>query len=248
MSDTQPFIGPSQLTRRRFIQNVGITGAAAFFGLGTAASFAEQLAATPRLTEGPFYPNKLPLDTDNDLLIINDSITPALGEITHLSGRILTQAGSPVRNALIEIWQVDNSGVYIHTGDNNNRDKQDKNFQGYGRFITDSSGAYYFRTIKPVTYPGRTPHIHVGVSVNGKRVLTTQILVKGEAQNARDGVFKSIRDAKLRDTLVADFKPLKDSQIGELSAEFNIILGVTVPDKVEEIKGGIGPSEWGKRR
>ncbi|GAA5495104.1 hypothetical protein Rhal01_01276 [Rubritalea halochordaticola] len=248
MSNSDPFIDPTTISRRRFLQHMGIAGAATFFGLYNTASFAEMLAATPRLTEGPFYPNKLPLDTDNDLLVINDSITPALGEVTHLSGRILTQAGTPVRNALIEIWQVDNSGCYIHTGDTNNRAKQDKNFQGYGRFITDSSGAYYFRTIKPVSYPGRTPHIHVGVSVNGKRVLTTQILVKGEAQNERDGVFKSIRDAKLRDTLVADFKPLKDSKIGELTAEFDIILGVTVPDKVEKIKGGIGPSEWGKRR
>src|ERR1700676_3157369 len=121
-------------------------------------AFAEQLAKTPRLTEGPFYPPKLPLDTDNDLLIINDSITPAVGDVTHLSGRILDAKGDPVRNALVEIWQVDAKAVYLHTGDSGKK-KRDENFQGFGRFLTGSSGEYYFRTIKPVVYPGRTPHI-----------------------------------------------------------------------------------------
>ena len=59
----------------------------------TSGAFAEELVRTPRQTEGPFYPDKLPLDTDNDLLIINDQINPAVGEITHLSGRILDSLG-----------------------------------------------------------------------------------------------------------------------------------------------------------
>ena len=71
--------------------------------------------------EGPFYPDKLPLDTDNDLLIINDGITPAVGEITHLTGRILDAKGNPVRNALVEIWQCDSNGAYLHTGSDNRR-------------------------------------------------------------------------------------------------------------------------------
>ena len=62
------------------------------------------------MTEGPFYPNKLPLDTDNDLLIINDSITPGVGQITHLSGKILCPLGRPICNARTEIWQCDNNG------------------------------------------------------------------------------------------------------------------------------------------
>ena len=84
--------------------------------------------------EGPFYPDKLPLDTDNDLIIINDAITPAVGEITHLTGRVLDTSGSPVRNALVEIWQCDAKEVYHHTGDN--AEGLDKNFQGYGKFTT----------------------------------------------------------------------------------------------------------------
>ena len=88
-------------------------------------AFAEQLVLTPKQTEGPFYPVKLPLDTDNDLLIVNDSLTAAVGEITHLSGRVLDSRGDPIRNVLVEIWQVDNNGVYLHSGTSNpaGRDK-----------------------------------------------------------------------------------------------------------------------------
>ena len=99
--------------RRVFLSTLTF-GAAAF---STRGLFAEELIRTPAQTEGPFYPNKLPLDTDNDLLIINDAITPAVGEVTHLGGRILDAKGNPLRNALVEIWQVDNNGAYIHTGD-----------------------------------------------------------------------------------------------------------------------------------
>src|SRR4051812_33030380 len=133
-------------SRRGLLRGGLALGAAAFLIRG---AFAEELTRTPRLTEGPFYPDKLPLDTDNDLIIINDSITPAVGEITHLSGKILDAKGSPIQNAVIEIWQVDNKGVYINTRDSAGR-QRDTNFQGYGRFTTSSTGEYYFRTIKPV--------------------------------------------------------------------------------------------------
>src|SRR5437763_10264216 len=103
----------------------------------TPGLFAQELVRTPAQTEGPFYPDRLPLDTDNDLLIINNSITPAVGEITHVSGRILSASGSPLRNALVEIWQVDNRGAYLHSGSDNAR-RRDPNFQGFGRFLTGS--------------------------------------------------------------------------------------------------------------
>src|SRR5436305_12095681 len=119
--------------RRGFLGAVAL-GAAAFTTRGL---FAEELTRikTPRQTEGPFYPDKLPLDTDNDLLIVNESITPAVGEVTHLTGRILDAKGEPVRNALVEIWQCDNTGTYLHTGDSGHK-KRDTNFQGFGRFMT----------------------------------------------------------------------------------------------------------------
>jgi protocatechuate 3,4-dioxygenase, beta subunit len=213
-------------SRRLFFGTLAL-GAAAFSVRG---AFAEELTRTPKQTEGPFYPNKLPLDTDNDLLIINDSITPAIGDITHLSGRVLDTNGTPIRNAVVEIWQVDAKGAYLHTG-TNNADKRDKNFQGFGRFTTASTGEYYFRTIKPVAYPGRTPHIHFKIKRNGKELLTTQCYIKGDAKNDRDGVLRGIRDAKARESVIVAFEPIKESKLGELTAKFDIVLGVTPEDK-----------------
>ena len=189
-------------------------------------AFAEELVRTPRQTEGPFYPDKLPLDTDNDLIIVNDSITPAVGEITHLTGKVLDAKGNALKNALVEIWQCDANEVYLHTNDSTGKDR-DKNFQGFGRFLTASAGEYYFRTIKPVPYPGRTPHIHFMVKVKGKDKFTTQCYVKGEPRNKRDFIFNSIRDPKARDAVLVDFAPVKGSRVGELSAKFDIVLGFT---------------------
>ena len=188
-------------------------------------AFAEELARTPRLTEGPFYPDKLPLDTDNDLIILNDSATPALGEVTWVSGRVLDSRGDPIRNALIEIWQCDHNGVYLNTRDSHAA--RDRNFQGYGRFLTGSTGEYVFRTIKPVPYPGRTPHIHYKVKRSGKELLTTQLFVKGHPGNERDGVWRDLRDEKSRAAVTVEFVPLKESRIGELTAKFDLVLGTT---------------------
>ncbi|QDT61136.1 Protocatechuate 3,4-dioxygenase beta chain [Stieleria bergensis] len=235
----------SILTRRQLLQT-GSTCAAA--GLAAPGVFAEMLE-TPRFTEGPFYPDKLPLDTDNDLLIINESLTPAVGEITHISGRVLNSSGNPIRNAFVEIWQVDNNAVYLHSGDKKNRANQDKNFQGYGRFLTDAKGHYYFRTIKPVPYPGRTPHIHVGVSVNGHRILTTQLFIKGHELNAKDGVLRSVRDPKAVESVMGDFKPIKDSKLGELSVDFDMVVGKTAFEGDDgKLRGGIGRPEIRRRR
>jgi protocatechuate 3,4-dioxygenase beta subunit len=210
-------------SRRFFLGALGL-GAAYF---STPGLFAEELARlkTPPQTEGPFYPDKLPLDTDNDLLIVNDSITPAVGDVTHLSGKILDAHGDPIRNALVEIWQVDAKGIYIHS-QCPNRQNHDEHFQGFGRFLTSSSGEYYFRTVKPVPYPGRTPHIHFKVKRNNKELLTTQCYIKGEPKNERDGIFLDI-DPKARDAVLVDFAPMKDSRIGELSARFDMVLVFT---------------------
>ena len=189
-------------------------------------AFAEQLTLTPKQTQGPFYPDKLPLDTDNDLLTINDTITPAVGDITWLSGRILDSRGEPISNALVEIWQVDNNGAYLHSR-TNNKEKRDTNFQGFGRFLTGSSGEYLFRTLKPVPYPGRTPHIHFAVKLKGRDKFTTQCYIKGNAGNQRDGVLRGIRDPKQLVSVMVPFEPLKNSKIGELAAHFDIVMGFT---------------------
>jgi protocatechuate 3,4-dioxygenase beta subunit len=234
---------PSQNTRRGLLKTLSFSAAA----YNVPGLFAEQLTVTPRLTEGPYYPDKMPLDTDNDLLIINDAITPAVGEITHLSGRVLSVSGEPVRNAFVEIWQVDSRASYIHTKGRNPKG-YDGNFQGYGRFLTDSKGQYYFRTIQPVPYDlqgmFRTPHIHFAISKNAHRLLTTQLFVKGHQDNTRDHILNEIRDQRLRETVLADFKPLPESKIGELAANFDIVLGVT-PQESEDGKlhGGLGKAE-----
>jgi protocatechuate 3,4-dioxygenase beta subunit len=208
--------------RRQFLLRFGC--AASLFAVPGA--FAEQLTLTPRQTEGPFYPDKLPLDTDNDLLIVNDSLTAAAGEVTWLSGRILDSKGDPIRNAVVEIWQCDAKGVYLHRG-SSDAAKRDAHFQGFGRFLTGSTGEYVFRTIKPVAYPGRTPHVHYAVKLKGRDKFTTQCYVQGEPRNEQDGVLRGISDAKARASVIVPFSPLKGSRAGELTAKFDIVMGFT---------------------
>jgi protocatechuate 3,4-dioxygenase beta subunit len=187
---------------------------------------AEQLTITPKQTPGPFYPDKLPLDTDNDLVLINDSLTPSVGKIAYLGGRVTDIKGNPLRNATVELWQVDGNGVYLHSR-GGSREKQDSNFQGYGRFLTDSQGRYFFRTIKPSRYPGRTPHIHMSVSAKGLKKLTTQCYVKGESQNKQDFILSRVKDKKARNSLIIPFDPVSGSKLGEVAATFDIVLGLT---------------------
>jgi len=215
-------IQPTPFNRRRFLTGCGLSLAA----FAVPGAFAEELIRTPRQTAGPFYPDHLPLDTDNDLLILNDAITPAVGEVSYVSGRILDARGEPVRGALVEIWQCDSGGAYLHSK-TGNADKRDKNFQGFGRFLTGSSGEYLFRTIKPVPYTGRTPHIHYKVKAKGKDLLTTQCYIQGHPGNERDGIWKSIKDEKARALVTVDFAPLPGAKAGELAARFDIVLGVT---------------------
>jgi protocatechuate 3,4-dioxygenase beta subunit len=227
--------------RRGFLQGLTAAGLAAFTTRGV---FAQQLVETGTTTEGPFYPDKMPLDTDNDLIIVNDAITPAVGEITHLTGRVLTKSGQPVRNAFVEIWQADQTGSYVHTG-GRQPTGFDTNFQGYGRFLSDAKGQYYFRTVKPIDYTligiFRTAHIHFAVSQNGRRVFTSQMMINGHPANARDGVIKGL-DPRALETLLVDFKPLPGSKLGELTANFDIVLGSTVNELEVGPLRGVAPS------
>ena len=197
--------------------------------LGALASVAQPVLAqsllpTPAQTEGPFYPDRLPLDQDNNLTVVDGRRAPAAGEITDLTGRILDARGMPLRGVVIEIWQVDNNGHYIHTGDAGAGN--DANFQGFGRFETGQDGAYRFRTIKPVPYPGRTPHIHVKLHKGGHELLTTQLYVQGHPLNERDGILRSIRDPRQRALVLVPFQRSSERP-GELAARFDIVLGMT---------------------
>src|SRR5262245_12583667 len=216
-------MGPNEIPgRREFLKWIAIGGAAgALFSVRGA--FAEELVRTPPQTEGPYYPIQLPLDRDNDLLVVRDSIPPAVGEIVLLSGRVLTLSGSPVRNATVEIWQADNTGAYLHPKSMGYRTR-DLNFQGYGQFETASNGEYSFRTIKPGLYTGRTRHIHFKIKAVGRPELTTQCYFQGEPRNASDNVLRGIRSERERNAVIVALTPVRDSNIAASAARFDIVL------------------------
>lgn len=181
---------------------------------------ASGLVITPGQTEGPFYPVRFPADADADLVRVRGLSGEALGEIVELSGRILDRQGRPVRGAQVEIWQCDARGVYRQPGDP--PDHYSNGFQGFGRSGVDGAGRYAFRTIKPVPYPGRTPHIHYRIVAPGLGRLTTQLYIAGEPGNARDGVFRGIRDPRAQASVSVPFRPAANG----LTAVFDIVLDV----------------------
>lgn len=209
------------VARRQML--IGAACAIATPALAPPAFAAGPLTITPGQTEGPFYPATLPADSDADLVRVAGRQTQAVGHVTHLSGRILDRRGEIVRGAMVEIWQCDARGIYDHPGDSG-RGRRDAAFQGYGRAQVDAGGRYAFRTIRPVAYPGRTPHIHFKVHAPGIGRLTTQMYVAGERQNATDGVLNAIRDRKARESLIVTLSEANDLEAGALKATFDIVL------------------------
>ncbi len=181
------------------------------------------LVPTPRSTAGPFYPEKFPPDVDNDLVLLRGSAARAEGTVTHIMGRVLGLDGRPIPGAQVEIWQCDARGRYIHPGDTGSRPR-DTAFQGYGRAEAGADGAYRFRTIRPVPYTGRTPHIHFAVTAPGRRELVTQMYVAGEAQNERDFLYRSLRDARAREAVTVRLEPANGVEAGALAGTFDIVL------------------------
>src|ERR1700674_4672216 len=141
---------------------------------------AATLPLTPAQTAGPFYPVTLPRDSDNDLIQVAGNNAAARGTVTYLAGRVLDVDGRPVSGARVEIWQCDANGRYHNVRDERAGPPLDENFQGYGQTATDGTGGYRFVTIRPVSYPGRTPHIHFAVSGPGFPRFITQMYVAGE--------------------------------------------------------------------
>lgn len=176
-------------TRRTALR---LLAAIPFVALAPWQAFARR---TPSATEGPFYPTPSMryADADNDLVKIADQVREAGGEVIILKGRVLDREGRPAEGARVEIWQCDAEGRYLHTRDRS-RGPRDEAFQGFGHVVTGPDGAYAFRTIMPVPYPGRTPHIHVKVFYGG-RELTTQFYIAGHPLNARDGLFRRMSGA-----------------------------------------------------
>ena len=146
---------------------------------------------TPRQSAGPFYPPQLPLDDDNDLVHVAGQNAVAKEPITDLTGRLLDGNGQPLPGMRIEIWQCDASGRYRHPHDPG-RPSIDPGFQGIGHTLTDGEGRYRFLTLKPVPYPGRTPHLHVAVYPTGERPFVTPLYVAGEPRNAHDFLYDQV--------------------------------------------------------
>jgi protocatechuate 3,4-dioxygenase beta subunit len=209
--------GPFAVTRRAALAG-GIAGLA-LAGLPLPARPAG-LVPTPAQSEGPFYPVELPPETDWDLLRMAGA-RPALGTVTYVEGRILDLAGRPVPGTRVEIWQCDATGRYRHPGDA--RGPMDEGFQGFGRVVTAEDGAYRFRTIRPVPYPGRTPHIHFAVMAPGARRFITQMYVEGEPGNERDFLLSSVRDAQARAKLIVALTPVA-AEPEALQGRFDIVL------------------------
>jgi protocatechuate 3,4-dioxygenase beta subunit len=210
------------IPRRRMLE--WFAGGAAGWSMWRAPA-AAILAATPRQTAGPFYPQSFPTDADNDLVQINGHSDMALGVVTYVSGRLRDPDGRPIAGARVEIWQCDTNGRYHYVSEGLADRPLDENFQGYGQTVTDPAGGYRFRTIRPVPYPGRTPHIHFAVLGAGLARLTTQMYVAGEPGNERDGVLMGVHDPAARARLIVPLLPAPDAESNALAGTFDIVLG-----------------------
>jgi len=177
-------------TRRSIITGIiGVFTSLTAFGKATAGP-------TPQTAEGPFYPSRSMrfADIDNDLVKIAGMVKEAGGEVVLLKG-VVTDDDVPQPGLRVEIWQVDNNGKYLHSGDTRNI-PYDTGFQGFGHDITDDNGGFWFRTLKPTHYPGRTPHIHVKVIRDGREVLVSQLYIKDHRDNRADFLFNRMSVAQ----------------------------------------------------
>ena len=205
-------------SRRKFLQRT----AAVVAGVA-AAPLAAAATLTPRQPAGPFYPAELPLDDDNDLTRVQGRTDTARGTVSDLTGRLLDASGNALDGIRIEIWQCDANGRYRHPRDTG-RAAIDPAFQGFGHTRTDADGRYRFRTIRPMPYPGRTPHIHVAVRPPGVEPFVTQLYVAGDPRNADDFLFRRI-PVEQRPLVTAAFVP-GEGTAGPLQASWDIVLGV----------------------
>jgi protocatechuate 3,4-dioxygenase beta subunit len=185
-----------------------------------AGAWAASLAPTPEQTAGPFYPSVLPEDRDADLVVIKGRDRQAQGTVLHLTGRVTDASGAAVADALVEIWQADSYGRYLLPKDGA-PGRRDPDFQGYGQARTDATGAYRFRTIRPVPYESRPPHVHFQVTHPRFRPLVTQMYVVGEPGRENPAYFggQSVRDA-----LSVTLRPADGAESGALAARFDIVL------------------------
>lgn len=207
------------LTRRGLV-SAGAATALLLPGLVHAAA----RTLTPTATEGPFYPDRLPLDTDNDLIRLGNSGKQAAGQIFHLMGQVVDKTGKPLPGFSVEIWQCDANGIYRHTRDRG-RGQFDQNFQGFGVTRTSESGGYRFRTITPVSYPGRTPHIHFKVKAANRREFTSQLYIAGHPRNDRDFLYRRLGDRQAQKAASVRLIQAPELDRDAVKGTFDIVLG-----------------------
>jgi protocatechuate 3,4-dioxygenase beta subunit len=205
---------------RRHVLGAGM--ALPLAALAPRATGAETCGVTPRQTSGPFYPVFEQVDKDVDLTRLTGHDRAARGEQVRVQGRVLDAACQPVAGALVDLWQADSFGRYMHPADPNPA-RPDANFQGWGQAVTDANGRYSFRTIKPASYPMeflgdkpdpaagyRTPHIHFRVSKRGYVELSTQMYFAGEKLNDADIVLAKVPAADRDKVVIAAGKSAAD--------------------------------------
>lgn len=184
------------------------------------------LEKTPALTEGPFYPRPIDmlLDDDNDLTRVQGKDGVASGTLLDLTGRVVDGGSMAVASAIVEIWQCNSHGRYRDSRDTSSS-PIDPFFQGFGKTVTDAEGRFRFRTIRPVAYPGRPPHIHFKVKAKPFRELTTQMFVAGDPGLESDGIWRSIRSAEMKKQMAIELKPAEANSGVSLAGYFEIMLG-----------------------
>jgi protocatechuate 3,4-dioxygenase, beta subunit len=179
---------------------------------------------------GPIFGHDAVGELDHDLT--EGQAGEPLGERIIVMGRVTDRDGRPVRSALIEIWQANAAGRYVHEVDQHPA-PLDPNFTGAGRCLTDDDGRYRFVTVKPGAYPWknhpnawRPAHIHL--SLFGRAFtnrLVTQMYFPGDPLFAYDPIFQSVRDPRARERLVCAFD--LDTTVPEwaLAYRFDVVLG-----------------------
>jgi protocatechuate 3,4-dioxygenase beta subunit len=185
------------LSRRNILKVGGLSALAIGAHKVLGDSLAAVCEATPKQSEGPFYPVTDQLDKNNDLTLVQGKTDRALGTLLYLSGKVIDQNCNPVSGVTVEIWQACESGRYNHPGDVDNPGFLDPNFQYWGIAITNHGGAYNFKTIIPGHYeaePGwiRPPHIHFKVHKRGIKELITQMYFAGNRYNEEDIILNKI--------------------------------------------------------
>jgi len=193
------------LQRRHFLAGAAGT---LLTPLAVAQSASSAVRVSPSQTLGPFYPRNAgerPAETDADLLRIEGDRVLTKGVPIYLTGRVLDRRGHPLTNAAVEIWQCDANSVYHHPAGGAEAER-DPNFQGYGVTRTDAGGTFHFRTIKPIAYPGRTPHIHIRVQASGASAFATQLYLPDDPGNRRDFLFSRL-SAEDQAALTLKFDP-----------------------------------------